>query len=120
MSALVLDHHHKLHRDIPMHHATSDGDDDGGEIPFADGSSEDGVGVNTEGQGENQIVYRHYAHDGHFWHVPSDFSFSTGVRLDMGWKKMWICGLCIRKKPMARRSFPTYGILCLHVLVLVV
>jgi hypothetical protein len=57
----------------------------------------DGI-IFAEGEGEEIIVnnqaiwHRLYAYEGRFWHVPKDFDFPLGVRLDTGWK-LWVCGL---------------------------
>jgi hypothetical protein len=72
------------------HHNQNDGEnnendgDDG--VIFAEGE-EEAVITNNE-----TIRHRLYAYDGRFWHVPKDFAFPLGVRLDTGWK-LWTCGL---------------------------
>jgi hypothetical protein len=58
-----------------------DGDDG---IVFAEGEVEV---VNNQA-----IQHRLCAYEGRFWHVPKDFEFPVGVRLDTGWKA-WVCGL---------------------------
>jgi hypothetical protein len=65
--------------------ASNENDDDDGHI-FAEGEEEEIV-TNNEA-----IRHRLYAYGGRFWHVPKDFAFPQGVRLDTGWR-LWICGL---------------------------
>jgi len=60
-------------------------------MPFAEGD-DDEVLVEQPNQVPTQVIYQTYMHGGWHWHVPKDFAFPTGVRLDTGWK-MWIVGL---------------------------
>jgi hypothetical protein len=79
----------ELKNSFPLHQneeVTNEIDDDDGNV-FAEGEEEE-IAV------ENEAAIRHrlYLHDGRFWHVPKDFEFPAGVRLDTGWK-LWTCGL---------------------------
>jgi hypothetical protein len=69
----------------PPHDGESNENDDDG-IIFAEGEEEETV-MNNEA-----IRHRLYAYEGRFWHVPKDFAFPLGARLDTGWK-LWMCGL---------------------------
>jgi hypothetical protein len=59
---------------------------------FADGDAEEVLVEQPAQQGQTRVTYRTYCHGGRHWHVPKDFAFPTGVRLDTGWK-MWLSGL---------------------------
>jgi hypothetical protein len=67
---------------------------DNGNKVFADGDEEEVLVKQPAQQGGKRelLTYCTYCHGGQHWHVPKDFTFSTGVRLDTKWK-MWLSGL---------------------------
>jgi hypothetical protein len=96
----------ELKETFPHHNNQNDGAgnendvDDG--IVFAE-AQEDECVVNNQA-----IRHRLYAYDGRFWHVPKDFEFPMGVRLDTGWK-LWTCGLPSNETSESKHQFVRFA-----------